>query len=378
MRLSIANTARLLALTLCSLLVGTAYSADTDTQSVDAIVDAGGRAVETGRPVYRSIGAALAAAPADGDTPFLIFVRGGHYREKLVITRPNVTLRGAGRDKTVISYDAYSGARIPGTEETWRTSGSATLIVRATNFRAEHLTIENSFDFLGNDALAADDPQKVHHSQAVALMTDTGSDRALFRDVRLSGYQDTLYVNAGRSAFVNSVVEGNVDFIFGAGTALFLDSDIVSRKRARTDGKFSGYVTAPSTDIERPFGLVFVRCRLLKETGVKAGSVALGRPWHPTTDFNDGRYADPDAIGASVFIDTYMDDHIVADGWTTMRGTSRDGSKSTVFRPDNSRFFEYRSRGPGAANNPARRQLDEPRAEQFTPVAVLGDWRPLD
>ena len=377
MRLSIANTAQLLALTLCTLLAGSAFSAASDMESADAIVDASVTPPEAGPPIYRSIGAALVAA-ASSDTPYLIFVRSGHYREKLVITRANVTLRGAGRDKTVISYDAYSGARIPGTEETWGTSGSATLIVQAANFRAEHLTIENNFDFLGNDALATDAPQKVRHSQAVALMTDTGSDRALFRDVRLSGYQDTLYVNAGRSAFVGSVVEGNVDFIFGAGTALFLDSDIVSRKRARTEGKFSGYVTAPSTDIAQPFGLVFVRCRLLKEPGVPAGSVALGRPWHPTTDFDDGRYADPNAIGASVFIDTFMDDHIAASGWTTMRGTSRDGSKSTLFRPENSRFFEYGSRGPGAAENPARRQLEENRAEQFTPVAVLGDWRPLD
>lgn len=119
----------------------------------------------------------------------------------------------------------------PGSEAKMGTFATATLTVEATDFRAENLTIENSFDFLATDALPSDHTDKVNGTQAVALETGLNSDRAAFRNVRLLGYQDTLFVQAGRSYFVDSVIEGNVDFIFGAGQALFENSDIVTRPR---------------------------------------------------------------------------------------------------------------------------------------------------
>ncbi|SHF71549.1 pectinesterase [Microbulbifer donghaiensis] len=331
---------------------------------------------DAGVNVYDTIAAALQAAPNDGKEPHIIFIRAGHYREKLTVDKPNITLIGESTDATRLTFDAYAGQPMPGSQETWGTFRSATVTVNAADFRAENLTIENSFDFLANDARSGDDPQKVRGTQAVALAIDGDSDRTALRNVRLSGYQDTLYVNAGRSYILDSVIEGNVDFIFGAGRALFEHSVIVSRPRGKTVMP-SGYITAPSTDIGNDYGLVFLKCRLLKEDGVPQNSVPLGRPWHPTTDFADGRYADPAAIGASVFIDTYMDDHIASDGWASMRGTSRDGSKSTVFEPESARFFEYRSRGPGTARNSKRRQLNRRQAQQYTRTSILGDWKPV-
>ncbi|WP_346838679.1 pectinesterase family protein [Microbulbifer sp. SAOS-129_SWC] len=325
--------------------------------------------------VYHSIAAALAQAPVKGERPYVIYVRNGRYREKLTVDKPNITLLGESRAGTVISYDAFAGEIMPGSAEKWGTFRSATLTVLAPGFRAEDLTIENDFDFLGNDALDKMATEKVGGTQAVALAINGAADRSAFRNVKLSGYQDTLYSNSGRSYFLNSVIQGNVDFIFGAGTVLFERSDIINRARAR-QMETTGYVTAPSTDIGNPYGLVFLHCRLLKEPGVPAGSVPLGRPWHPTTTFDNGRYADPNAIGASVFIDTYMDDHIASDGWASMRGTSRDGTKRTVFKPADSRFFEYQSRGPGAAINADRRQLAGDKAALYTRDRVLRGWEP--
>ncbi|WP_308363997.1 MULTISPECIES: pectinesterase family protein [unclassified Microbulbifer] len=322
---------------------------------------------------YRTIRAALEAAPTAAEKPHIIYIRNGHYHEKLTVDKPNITLLGENRDNTVISHDTYAGQKMPGSEETWGTFRSATLSVYAPGFRAEDLTIENSFDFLANDALAPDATEKVRGTQAVALTLAQNSDRAAFRNVRLSGYQDTLYANSGRSYFLDSEILGNVDFIFGAGTVLFENSDIINRPRAR-QMTTTGYVTAPSTNIGNPYGLVFLNCRLLKEADVPADSVPLGRPWHPTTTFADGRYADPDAIGASVFINTYMDDHIARDGWASMGGTSRDGGKRTVFEPEGARFYEYQSRGPGAAVNAKRRQLSDEQAVEYTREKILGDW----
>lgn len=327
----------------------------------------------TATNTYHTIGAALEAAPAAAEKPHVIYIRNGRYHEKITVDKPNITLLGEDRDKTVISHDTYAGQKMPGSEETWGTFRSATLTIRAPDFRAQNLTVENSFNFLANDA--PDATEKVRGTQAVALATDNGSDRAAFRNVRLSGYQDTLFARSGRSFFLDSIIEGNVDFIFGAGQAVFKNSDIVTRPRAKEMDTI-GYLTAPSTDIGNPYGLVFLNCRLLREAGVPDNSTPLGRPWHPTTDFPDGRYADPNAIGASVFIDSYMDAHITRDGWASMRGTSRDGGKKTVFEPESARFFEYKNHGPGAAINAKRRQISEQQAAEYTLKNIFGDWQP--
>ncbi|MFA9439796.1 pectinesterase family protein [Uliginosibacterium sp. sgz301328] len=235
------------------------------------------------------------------------------------------------------------------------------------------LTIENSYDYPANLAreLAGDacDP----HPQAVAFMTDAGADRTQLEDVRLIGYQDTLFLNAGRSNFRHVSVSGHIDFVFGAGVAVFESCDIVCRAR---DGQTpTGWVAAPSTPRGQQYGMVFKECRLLREPQVPDSSCALGRPWHPTTDFPDGRYADPDAIASAVFIDCWMDAHIVHEGWHAMHGTARDGSR-VDFQPEDARFFEYRSSGPGARTHARRRQLDPATAAHFETPAVLSGWRP--
>ncbi len=357
-----------------SLLTLVSASACAENARYDAVVG-----TETDRAtataVYPTITAALSAAPRNADDAYTIYIPEGRYEEKLLIDKANVHLIGAGRDSTVITYGDYAGKADPQTGEPMGTFATATLTVDAMDFRAEHLTIENNFDFLASDALPKDHTDRVNGTQAVALEVSLNSDRSAFRNVRLLGYQDTLFVQAGRSYFVDSVIEGNVDFIFGAGQALFENSDIVTRPRGSKRANV-GYVTAPSTDINNEFGLVFLNSRLLKAEGVPANSSPLGRPWHPTTTFPDGRYADPDAIGSAVFINTYMDDHITTDGWASMRGTSRDGTKSTVFTPEDSRFFEFQSHGPGAERNSKRRQLTEKEVRQYSRERILAGWEP--
>src|SRR5690606_23503702 len=94
------------------------------------------------------------------------------------------------------------------------------------------------------------------------------------------------------------------------------------------------------------------------------------------TTFPDGRYADPDAIGKAVFIRTYMDAHISAQGWSSMGGTARDGTKRQIFTPEESRFFEYQSTGPGAAVNAKRPQLTDEQAVEYSLDKIFKDWQP--
>ncbi|MET0357679.1 MAG: pectinesterase family protein [Cellvibrio sp.] len=324
-------------------------------------------------PVYTTVQAAIDAAPEQSSKPFRIYIANGTYFEKLVITKSNLQILGEDSQKTRLVFNDYAGkATEPG--KTLGTPATATLTVRAKDISIKNLTIENSFDFLSNDARTNEDPARVSGAQAVALFIDIPSDKVLVRNVSLLGYQDTLFVNSGRSWFDKVFIAGNVDYIFGNGNAVFTESEIktVARGKANTP---HGFVTAPSTQITSEYGLTFLNCRLTRDASVPDNSVPLGRPWHPTTTFSDGRYADPNAIGKSVFINTWMDAHITTDGWYSMSGTQKEGGRKS-FLPEDARFFEYKSTGPGAFVNTKHRQLTDEEAKLYTLPIIFGDWQP--
>ncbi len=320
---------------------------------------------------FEKIQLAIDAAPDSPASHYKIFIANGDYQEKLLITKNNIQLIGQDAKKTRIVYGDYAGIEVvPG--KTLTTPGSATLTLRAADIRLQNITIENSFDFLANDALAAD--KKISGTQAVALFIDTPSDRVSINNVILLGYQDTLFVNSGRSWFDKVLVAGNVDYIFGNGNALFTDSEIKTRARGKPTNPH-GFITAPSTQIASEYGLTFLNCRLTRDQDVPDNAVPLGRPWHPTTQFLDGRYADPKAVGKSVFINSWMDAHITQDGWYTMSGTAKEGGRKN-FLPEDARFFEYQTKGAGALINEKRRQLDSGEVKKYTREKILGDWSP--
>lgn len=322
---------------------------------------------------FELIQSAINTAPDQSLMPYRIYIANGDYKEKLLITKNNIQLIGQDAQKTRIVFADYAGIETePGKILT--TPGSATLTLKATDIRLQNITIENSFDFLANDALAADDPKKIAGTQAVALFIDIPSDKVLIKNVALLGYQDTLFVNSGRSWFDKALVAGNVDYIFGNGNALFTDSEIKTRVRGKPTNPH-GFVTAPSTQIASEYGLTFLNCRLTREQGVADNAVSLGRPWHPTTQFTDGRYADPNAIGKSVFINSWMDAHITRDGWYAMSGTAKEGGRKS-FLPEDARFFEYQTQGASALVNTKRRQLDSEEIKKYTLEKILGDWHP--
>ncbi|ATZ95436.1 pectinesterase PemA [Dickeya fangzhongdai] len=322
---------------------------------------------------FKTIADAIASAPA-GSTPFVILIKNGVYNERLTITRSNLHLKGESRNGAVIAAATAAGT-LKSDGSKWGTAGSSTITISAKDFSAQSLTIRNDFDFPANQAKSDSDSSKIKDTQAVALYVNKSGDRAYFKDVSLIGYQDTLYVSGGRSFFSDCRISGTVDFIFGDGTALFDNCDLVSRYRADVkSGGISGYLTAPSTNINQKYGLVITNSRVIRESdSVPAKSYGLGRPWHPTTTFSDGRYADPNAIGQTVFLNTSMDNHIY--GWDKMSGKDKDGN-TIWFNPEDSRFFEYKSYGAGAVVSKDRRQLTDAQAKEYTQSKVLGDWTP--
>ena len=325
----------------------------------DAVVDA------SGTSGFRTLRAALDAAPTNGQRPYRIHIKRGRYYEKLTVTKPNIHLFGEDREGAVITYDAASDTPNP-EGGTYGTRGSFTIKIVAPGFRAENITFENSFDYMTNLAKADTDPTKFRNPQGVAVMLDEQSDRAVFRNCTIKGNQDTLFPNAGRSYFENCTISGNVDFIFGAGTAVFEQCTIVSLDRGRA--KDNGYITAASTNINQSYGLIFLNSRLVKDSPkMGVGSVHLGRPWHP--------FADSTAIGHVVFINTWMDDHISEVGWVRMSGLNA-GNERIWFEPADARLFEHGSQGPGALVTTSRRRLPTSELTRYTLSNILNGWTP--
>ena len=98
----------------------------------------------------------------------------------------------------------------------------------------------------------------------------------------------------------------------------------------------------------------------------------LGRPWRPSGTFPDGRYGDPRFVAAATFLDCWMDDHIAAAGWTEMWYTGRDGNPRTMLQPEDVRFAQYGSRGPGRALFSRGRTLLQSQIADITRQAVIG------
>ncbi len=279
---------------------------------------------------FTSIQAAIDACKAFPDQRVTVYVRNGVYHEKVRVPDCNsrLSLIGESAEKTILSYDDFFDKINRGRNSTFYTY---TLLVEADDFYAENLTIENTAGPVG---------------QAVALHVE--GDRCTFRNCRILGHQDTLYTAGqnSRQYFADCYIEGTTDFIFGAATVLF--------ERCTINSKSDSYVTAASTPKGKPFGYVFLNCKLTAAPGV--AKCYLGRPWR---DF-----------ARVVYINCELGAHILPEGWVNWAKTSRD---QTAY------YAEFGNKGPGA--NPTKRvawshQLTPEEAAKYTPPHILAPVLP--
>jgi pectinesterase len=284
---------------------------------------------------YRTVQEAINAVPqtTNANHRWVIFVKSGTYREVVYIQHEKrfVSLVGEDPLRTVISYNL--NANIIGSDGkpigTFRTPS---VFVDADDFSAENITFENSAGPVG---------------QALAIRVD--GDRAVFRNCRFLGWQDTILLNRGRHYFEDSLITGHVDFIFGAATAFF--------ERPRIHVWRNGYITAASTPEEQRYGFVFSGGRI---TGASADvKTYLGRPWR---DFAN-----------VVFLKTEMSDVVQPVGWNNWDRPEREKT---------SRYSEFGSIGPGAKPGDRARwtkPLSAAEASAISVTAVLGGpegWDP--
>lgn len=279
---------------------------------------------------FTTVQEAINAVPDFRKNRTTIFIKNGIYKEKLVLaaSKTKVAFIGESKNETILTYDDYAAKKNNFGEEKG-TTGSSSFFIFGDEFIAENITFENSSGPIG---------------QAVAVRID--GDQVAFRNCRFLGFQDTLYPHGenSRQYYKDCYIEGTVDFIFGWSTAVFEDCTIFCKK--------NGYVTAPATNKETEFGLIFLNCNITGDA--EESTFYLGRPWRP--------------YGQSVFIGCNLGKHIKPEGWHNWRSEKKE---KTAF------FAEFNSTGDGAdkANRVSwAKQLSKEEAQKYTPLNILGEW----
>jgi pectinesterase len=283
---------------------------------------------------FTNVQAAIMSVPAGSRTnPVVIHLKPGTYKELIYVQREKrfFNLIGENPATTVITYDLYAGlTNFDGKPiGTFRTP---TALIDADDFTAENITFANSAGAVG---------------QALAIRVD--GDRAVFRNCRFLGWQDTILLNRGRQYFDNCYICGHVDFIFGAATAWF--------EKCHIHCLGDGYIAAASTPADQPFGFVFANGTI---TGDKPETrTYLGRPWR--------------IHASTIFLNTEMSGVVRPEGWN-------DWKKPETHQT--ARYAEFNSTGPGGS--PKQRadwvkQLTKAEAAAITLDKVLGgadSWKP--
>ncbi|KAA8515474.1 hypothetical protein F0562_018915 [Nyssa sinensis] len=289
---------------------------------------------------YKTVKEAVASAPKNGKTRYVIYVKKGTYKENVEIasSNKNVMIVGDGMDSTVItgSLNVVDGTT---------TFKSATLAAVGDGFIAQDIWFQNTAG-----------PQK---HQAVALRV--GADQSVINRCRIDAYQDTLYTHSNRQFYRDCYITGTVDFIFGNAAVVFQNCKLVARKPMSGQGNM---VTAQGrTDPNQNTGTSIQNCDVIASSDLEPvkGSIKsyLGRPWQQ--------------YSRTVYMQSNIGDHIDPTGWSIWSG---DFALKTLY------YGEYLNRGPGAGTSkrvkwPGYHVITNPaEARKFTVAELIqgGVW----
>ncbi|KAJ4717701.1 Pectinesterase [Melia azedarach] len=251
----------------------------------------------------------VSAAPQGSTKRYIIKIKAGVYRENVEVPKKkkNIMFIGDGRTRTIItgSRNVVDGST---------TFHSATVAVVGEGFLARDITFQNTAG-----------PSK---HQAVALRV--GADLSAFYNCDMLAYQDTLYVHSNRQFYVNCLVAGTVDFIFGNGAAVLQNCDIHAR---RPNSGQKNMVTAQGrTDGNQNTGIVIQKCRIGATSDllpVKGNfPTYLGRPWKE--------------FSRTVIMQSTISDVIHPAGWHEWNGNF---ALNTLY------YGEYQNTGAGAGTS---------------------------
>ncbi|TYI27053.1 hypothetical protein ES332_A05G152600v1 [Gossypium tomentosum] len=289
---------------------------------------------------FKTVSEAVAKAPEKSSKRYIIRIKAGVYIENVEVPKKksNIMFIGDGRTKTIItgSRNVVDGST---------TFHSATVAAVGEKFLARDITFQNTAG-----------PSK---HQAVALRV--GSDLSAFYNCDMLAYQDTLYVHSNRQFYVNCLVAGTVDFIFGNAAAVFQNCDIHARKP--NSGQKNMVTAQGRTDPNQNTGIVIQKCRIGATSDLqpvrKNFPTYLGRPWKE--------------YSRTVVMQSTISDVIQPAGWHEWSGSF---ALKTLF------YAEYQNTGAGASTSARVKWggykviTSASEAQAFTPGRFIagGSW----
>ncbi|KAB5563647.1 hypothetical protein DKX38_003701 [Salix brachista] len=258
---------------------------------------------------YRTVSAAVDAAPKHSSKRYIIKIKAGVYRENVEVPseKTNIVFLGDGRKKTIItaSRNAVDGGT---------TYHSATVAVLGQGFLARDITFQNTAG--------------ASKYQAVALRVE--SDLAAFYKCGMLAHQNTLHVHSKRQFFISCYIAGTVDFIFGNSAAVFQDCDIHARRP--NPGQTITITAQGRSDPNQNTGIVIQKSRIGATSDLQLVrsnfSAYLGRPWKE--------------YSRTVIMQSSISDVISPAGWHEWKGT---------FALNSLYFAEYENIGAGAGTS---------------------------
>ena len=275
-----------------------------------------------GSGTHTTVQAAVNAAT--GTARRYILIKPGTYRGVVSISGSTpITLYGADADATrVVIVNGASAGDAGGTAQ------SSTFTSKAAGLQLMNLTVSNDFAT----------PASGSNIQAVALYT-TG-DKTVLQNVRLHGFQDTLYVDSPSATAIarvyikDSYIEGDTDFIFGRSVTV-IDGGTIHYLSSRK-GTGSGVHFAPSTHVNNMYGFLAIHVSFTADASAPSNKISLGRSW-------DQSSTTPTPNGQATVRESMLGAHISQTAPWAAAATSGRAYSAT-----GNRFSEYCNSGPGA------------------------------
>lgn len=304
---------------------------------------------------YTTVQAAINAAPEDGANSILIDK--GSYHEVINVPADKtwLTIEGVtGNNADVLIWNSRAHGMInPSTGAMYGTGGSAVATFKPANLTVQNLKIVNTFDPAAHPEIGP------YETQAVAVAAQ--GDRQVYRNVEISSRQDTLLVKGtqptdqARQYFVNCLIRGTVDFIFGNATA------VIDRSSIRMTAWPGGTILAPNTDYRKKYGILITDSEVVSTASFD--SMYLGRPWHNVPE------AHPQAVVRNTLVSPAVNDQ---HPWTSM---------VPEYPWSWARFKEYKNSGLGAgAGGENAPRLTDAEALEYTAQKYLAGtdgWNPV-
>ncbi|KAG4127334.1 hypothetical protein ERO13_D10G209900v2 [Gossypium hirsutum] len=289
---------------------------------------------------YDCITEALAEVPLNSCDRFVIHIKAGTYKEKILVTKEmtNVMFLGDGPTETIITNCVNC------CKDNVKTFNTATVGVDGAGFMAKGIGFDNSAGPEGH--------------QAVAFRASC--DKVVMFNCHFTGYQDTLYAHKEKQFYRDCLISGTVDFIFGNAASVFQNCQIVVRKPGENQHNM---VTAHGKkEQETNTAIVLQNCTISGAPDylpVKdKNKTYLGRPWKQ--------------FATTVIMQCQIDDIITPEGYSPMEGT---------VGLDTGYFAEFQNRGPGANTEgrvtwKAIKKIDMDEAMKWTPRVFLNsdEW----